>query len=45
MAVYTTDRDKEDSLLLVTMTEDVKGRGGSGYVAGHTRNVLESYLQ
>lgn len=45
MTVYTPEADTEDAFLLVTMTEDVKGRGGSGYVADHTRNVLESYLQ
>lgn len=45
MAVYTTDPNTEKPLLIVTMVEDVKDRGGSGYVVDNLRPVLESYLQ
>ena len=44
MAVYTTDPNTETPLLLITMVEDVKERGGSGYVVDNLRPVLESYL-
>lgn len=44
MAVYTTDPNTERPLLLLTMVEDVKDRGGSGYVVDSLRPVLESYL-
>ena len=44
MAVYTTDPDTEKPLLLLTMVQDVKERGGSGYVVDNLRPVLESYL-
>ena len=44
MAVYTTDPNTEKPLLLLTMVEDVKDRGGSGYVVDSLRPVLESYL-
>lgn len=43
-AVFTPEAADEDSLLLVTMVEDVKGRQGSGYVVDHTRQVLDGYL-
>lgn len=44
MAVYTTDPETEKPILIVTMVEDVKDRGGSGYVVDNLRPVLESYL-
>ena len=31
-AVYNTDVSEEDTMLMLNMVEDVKGRGGSGYV-------------
>ena len=31
-------------LLTVSMVEDVKGRGGSGYVVGKDKEVLESWF-
>lgn len=37
--------NKKDSLELVSMTEDVKKRGGSGYVVDKTKKILEKYLQ
>ena len=29
---------------MTTVVEDVKGRGGSGYVVEHTKTPLDSYL-
>lgn len=39
--VFTPNAAKEESFCLVTMTEDVKNRGGSGYVVDKTRNILQ----
>ena len=35
----------KESLELVSMTEDVKKRGGSGYVVNKTKKIMEEYLQ
>ena len=35
----------KESLELVSMTEDVKKRGGSGYVINKTKKILQEYLQ
>ena len=37
----TPEVDKNDAVLIVTMVEDVKNRGGSSYVVGKTRNFLK----
>ncbi|MDD6213039.1 MAG: penicillin-binding transpeptidase domain-containing protein [Clostridiales bacterium] len=42
-AAYTTDLSEDNALLLVTMVEDVKGRGGSGYVVKKNRSIFEDY--
>ena len=42
-AVFTTEKDAEDSLLIVSMVENVKEIGGSGYVVGKDRNALDAY--
>lgn len=39
--VFTPSASKEDALLIVTMVEDVKGRGGSHYVIGQLKPVLD----
>lgn len=44
-AVFTADKTEEQPLLLVSMTEDVKGRGGSGYVVEKDSKVLEDWFQ
>ncbi|MFT4006557.1 MAG: penicillin-binding transpeptidase domain-containing protein, partial [Lacrimispora sp.] len=41
-AVFTPDAQGEDAFLMLTMVEDVKERGGSGYVVERTRKVLEN---
>lgn len=40
--VMTTDSD--NPILITTMVEDVKNRGGSGYVVDHMKTPLGSYL-
>ncbi len=40
--VMTTD--SKQSLLITTLVEDVKDRGGSGYVVEHTKAPLDLYL-
>lgn len=44
-AVYTPEKTAERPILLVSMTEDVKGRGGSGYVVQKDSLVLEEWFQ
>ena len=41
--VYTVT--EENPILLVTMVEDVKDRGGSGYVVDKVQQVLSEYLR
>ena len=36
--------DSKQPLLITTMVEDVKDRGGSGYVVEHTKTPLDLYL-
>lgn len=43
-AVMTTDIDAEKPILLISMTEDVKEIGGSGYVVNKDKAVLDWYL-
>ncbi|MCD8124328.1 MAG: penicillin-binding transpeptidase domain-containing protein [Lachnospiraceae bacterium] len=42
-AAYTTELSEEDSLLIVTMVEDVKDIGGSGYVVEKSKTIFEEY--
>lgn len=44
-AILTPERSAERPILLVSMTEDVKERGGSGYVVEKDRLVLEEWLR
>ena len=37
--------NNKKALELVSMTEDVKKRGGSGYVVNKTKKIMEEYLQ
>ncbi len=43
-AIFTAERTEENPILIISMVEDVKGRGGSGYVVGKDKQVLESWL-
>ncbi len=42
-AVFTAEKDAEDPLLIVSMVENVKEIGGSGYVVHKDRSVLDAY--
>lgn len=44
-AVLTPEKDTERPILLLTMVEDVKERGGSGYVVGKSSRVLDAWFQ
>lgn len=39
--VFTADKNVKEPWLLITMAEDVKNRGGSGYVVGKTKVVIK----
>ena len=43
-AIYTTDNTVEHPILIISMVEDVKGRGGSGYVVKKDSAVLEDWF-
>ena len=43
-AIYTAEKDAEHPTLIISMVEDVKGRGGSGYVVKKDSLVLEEWL-
>lgn len=44
-AIFTADQTVNDPILIVSMVEDVKGRGGSGYVVEKDKQVLEAVLE
>lgn len=44
-AVLTPAKDVQNPLLIVSMVEDVKERGGSGYVIGKTVPVLDKWFR
>lgn len=44
-AVFTTEKDTEQPILIVSMVEDVKTLGGSGYVVRKDKAVLDEYLE
>lgn len=43
-AVYNTDVSAENAVLMLNMTEDVKGRGGSGYVVNKDVEVWNQMM-
>lgn len=43
-AVFTPDSSVSKPILMVTMTEDVKNRGGSGYVVRKSDQVLDQWF-
>ena len=43
-AVFTEEVEAERPLLLVSMVEDVKQMGGSGYVVAKDKVILDEYL-
>lgn len=42
--VYNAKGDEKDSLLIVTMVEDVKERGGSSYLVNKDRDILSRFM-
>lgn len=42
--VTTTDKSMKTPILLVSMVEDVKNRGGSGYVVRKDKDILDTYF-
>lgn len=42
--VYNTKGNEKNSVLLITMVEDVKDRGGSGYLVSKYRNILNTFM-
>lgn len=44
-ALFTTDKSIKRPVLLISMTEDVKGRGGSGYVVKKSSDIMEKWLK
>lgn len=42
---FTTDKNVENPVLIVSMVEDVKHIGGSGYVVRKVSDVLDGYLE
>ena len=42
--VFSTEKSLDNPIMIVSMVEDVKGRGGSGYVVGKDKTVLESWF-
>ncbi len=43
-AIFTADKTVDNPILIVSMVEDVKGRGGSGYVVEKNKQVLEKWF-
>lgn len=43
-AIFTAENEVENPILIVSMVEDVKERGGSGYVVGKDKTVLENWI-
>ena len=42
--VLTAEKTVDRPVLIVSMTEDVKGRGGSGYVVEKQKQVLDHWF-
>lgn len=42
--IFTAERTTGKPILITSMTEDVKGRGGSGYVVEKDKQVLENWF-
>ena len=44
LAIFTAEDTVERPILIISMVEDVKGRGGSGYVVKKDNLVLEEWF-
>lgn len=43
-AVFTSDKNVKTPILMISMVENVKGIGGSGYVVPKDKAVLDQYF-
>lgn len=43
-AVFTPENNTEKSIMLISMVEDVKGRGGSNYVVERDQKILDEWF-
>lgn len=43
-AVFTADKNVKTPILMISMVENVKGIGGSGYVVSKDKAVLDQYF-
>lgn len=43
-AIFTAENDDDQPIMMISMVEDVKGRGGSGYVVNRDKTVLEEWF-
>ena len=41
---FTADKNVETPILMISMVENVKGIGGSGYVVSKDKAVLDQYF-
>lgn len=44
-SVFTADKSVDKPILLISMVENVKGIGGSGYVCKKDATVLDEYFE
>ena len=44
-SVFTVDKSVDKPILLISMVENVKGIGGSGYVVKKDATVLDEYFE
>ncbi|MDO5392243.1 MAG: penicillin-binding transpeptidase domain-containing protein [Eubacteriales bacterium] len=44
-AVMTPEKETKSPILMVNMVEDVKDRGGSGYVVGKDKQILDNWFE
>ena len=44
-SVFTVEKETEKPILIVSMVEDVKDLGGSGYVVQKDKAVLDEYFR
>ena len=45
LSVFTVDKDVKKPVLIISMVENVKGIGGSGYVVNKDKSVIDEYMK
>ena len=43
--MFTVDKDVKKPVLIISMVENVKGIGGSGYVVNKDKAVIDEYMK